>query len=423
MHQERFEEALGELAEAGSDEMEDPLLHGLRAIALSRLDRHQQALDSARQAITLAPDIDYGHYVLAVVHLRRGSFTEARDAIRIALDKDPTDATNLATLANIECGREQWSAALDAAERGLANDPAHDGCRQARTVALMKLGRMEEANRDVSTLLADNPNDAETHDTQGWMFLHQGNADAARRHFLEALRLEPNHASARDGLVHALKARHQVFSVILRGLLFMSRFRSWALWGMVLGVILAMRFGDAWAQSHPQSYLWVWAAQTLVWCLLVAVMAANPLFDLVIRLSREGRLALPPDQTRASNWNALCLGLALLLMVLWAWKGGRLFPLMAYALVCLTSVVSSTFAASAGWVRRRMVWIAWFAALLIPAAYVMPIVFLLVAVQAKIVAPLLIKVAFYMLAGSMLIATFSDDIADFLEKRRPDEYS
>src|SRR5262245_9904767 len=116
VNQQRFEEALGELALATPEQAGDPFHHGLRAIALMRLDRHQRALEAARKAIEIAPDIDYGHYVLALVYAERGYFREAHTAIQTAIQIDPADANNLGALARIEFLRGEWAAALEAAE-------------------------------------------------------------------------------------------------------------------------------------------------------------------------------------------------------------------------------------------------------------------------------------------------------------------
>jgi tetratricopeptide (TPR) repeat protein len=423
VNQQRFEEALGELALATAEEADDPFHHGLRAIALMQLGRHQQALEAAQKTIEIAPDLDYSHYVLALVYAECGHLREAHDAIQTALQIDPADADYFGVLARIEFLREQWAAALDAAERGLQIDPASDVCRHWRSHALMKLGRAEEAAQELDILMADDPNDPYTHDAKGWMHLQQGDAVEAKRHFLEALRIDPNLANARHGLATALKARHVLFGWLLQVLLYVDRFRSWALFLVAAGVVLAMRFGDKWVEAHPDHYVWIWLAKAAVWTFAVALIAAQPLFDLVLRLDNEGRTALTPEKTSASNWNALSLLAGLGIIALWAWKGGRLLPSLAFAAISLTTAITNTFDASAGWVRRRMAWITLFAAAQIPLSYLMLLAFLIVSLKSKVAVLSLLKLALYLPAVSILISSFSDNIAEFLEKRRPDQES
>lgn len=421
VNQERYEEALRELAQAAEEEANNPYHHGLRAVALSRLDRHQQALEASAKAIEIAPDLDYGHYVRAVICLDRGLHSEARDSIQTAIRIDPNAADYFGLLSKIESGRERWHPALEAAEAGLRLDPTNEFCRLGRSQALLKLGRRDEADSELDQLMTENPNDACTHDAKGWLCLEQGDAAAAKTHFLEALRLEPNFVSARAGLANALKARHFLFGWLLQLLLYFDRFRTWGIYLVAAGVVLAMRFGDQWSKTHPDFYLWIWWVKTVFWIVAVALILAQPLFDLVLRLDREGRVALTAEQTRASNWNGLCLAAALLVMSLWAWKGGSILPFMGFALVSLTTAIGRTVLASDDWVRRRMRRVTVLAALHIPAAYLMPIVFVVVAVKARVVLPLLVKGAFYLLAISIFISSFADNILEYFEKRRPDK--
>ena len=200
---ERYEEALPELQKAIAEDGDDSFAHGLMAICLSELDRHQQALEAAKRAVETAPDSDYGHYVLARVYADRSRLDEAFEAISTAVRIDPDDALNHAWLARIEYERESWNAAVAAADAGLALDAENDMCLHYRSLALVKLGRGEEARRDQETLLASDPNDPHSHAARGWTLLEEGDSEKAKEHFLEALRLDPSIDYARAGLANA----------------------------------------------------------------------------------------------------------------------------------------------------------------------------------------------------------------------------
>jgi len=186
--------------------------------------------------------------------------------------------------------------------------------------------------------------------------------------------------------------------------------------------MLALRFSDKLAKSKPEWFFWVWLGQAVFWIAAVTLTIANPLFDLVLRLDPEGRRALTPDKLKASNWNGVCLLLALLVMAIWAAsKGGRLLPPMALALTCLTMAINATYSASEGWVRKRMQWITVLAGLLIPGSYIVLLVFLVALVNSKgtFVPP--IQLPFYMVGASLLISAFADELAAYFEKQRPDK--
>ncbi len=96
---------------------DDP--QALALLALSRLDQGQRdpALEAAQQAVGLAPDLPYFHYVHALVHHRLDHEEEAFRAAQEALRLDPADPDYHSLLASIELARRRWPAALESAEQ------------------------------------------------------------------------------------------------------------------------------------------------------------------------------------------------------------------------------------------------------------------------------------------------------------------
>src|SRR5579883_2071507 len=94
-----------------------PLAHAYLALSRSEQGK-KEALESARTAVSLAPDSAYFHYVYAVVLHRLDRDAEARTEIDEAIRLDPNDETHFALLASIQLARRDWPAALEAAERG-----------------------------------------------------------------------------------------------------------------------------------------------------------------------------------------------------------------------------------------------------------------------------------------------------------------
>lgn len=423
LHQrERHKEALGMLQDALRNDPNDPYCHGLAALCLNDLDRHNDALEAARKAVELEPGLAYGHFVLAVVYTGRERFKEAGDCVREAIRLDPEDADYHGMHARIEYGLDNWKETLAAAEEGLRHDPQSDLCRHWRAHALMMLGRKEEAEQDLAMAMAEDPNDPYAHESKGWFALHQGQPEQAKLHFLEALRLNPANDSARQGLAQALKSHHALFSAILRVLLYLGRFKQWILLLLAVGIGLSFYFGNKWVLAHPQFYVPLFLVKSAVWTGMVLLVLANPLFDLVLRLDREGRRALSPDQIRASNWSAVCIAMALFFMVFYTLGGGkaRLLPHMAMAALLLTAAIRETFEAPSPWVRARMMRVTLGAAALIPIAYFLPLLFLILALGYKVMAPGLLRWAFHLLTISILASAFSENIRAYFEKRRPD---
>jgi Tfp pilus assembly protein PilF len=59
----------------------------------------------------------------------------------------------------------------------------------------------------MQTALSQDPDNEMTHATFGWNLLEKGRHKEATKHFLEALRIEPDYSSARSGLKEALKSK------------------------------------------------------------------------------------------------------------------------------------------------------------------------------------------------------------------------
>ena len=420
-NRERYDEAARELHEAVAQNGDDPFSHGLLAICLSQLDRHQQAMEVARRTIELAPDLDYSHFVLSRVLVDRQKLNEAFDAISTAIRLDPEDAMNHAWLARIEYERNNWSKAVEAADAGLALNAEDDMCLHYRSLALTKLGRGDEARRDQETLLASNPSDPHSHAARGWTLLEEGNSEKAKEHFLEALRLDPRIDYARVGLANALKAQHFLFGLALRWLLWLDRFRAWVIWIFMIGFFVGLRQLDRFGLSHPDALVAISIIKAAFWSFLILIIVAQPLFDLVLRLDKQGRHALSPDQVRASNWQGVVLLVALGMGLTWAWKGDFQMRTLAMPALMLTYAITNTYQATPGWVRTRMGWITIFAGVLIPVCFIGFILALVLAFKFKVNTVWMIKpVLVYLPMVSTLISAFSDNIAEYLEKRRPD---
>jgi hypothetical protein len=76
-------------------------------------------------------------------------------------------------------------------------------------------------------------------------------------------------------------------------------------------------------------------------------MIANPIFDLMLRFDSEGRHALSADELRATNWYLPCLGFGgLCLIWMCLSKGGALPRELGMASFLLCFAVSQVFEAT-----------------------------------------------------------------------------
>jgi tetratricopeptide (TPR) repeat protein len=353
--QSRHAQAEAELRQALAADPDDALAHAFLALCLAKREAFEDATREAQAAIALAPDLAFAHYVLASVLEDRNRYDEALAAIEEAIRLDPEDADYYALLAGIRMGERKWALALAAAEEGLRIDAENVGCTNLRAMALVKLGRREEAGVTIDAALAKDPENAVTHANQGWTLLEQGEPKKAMEHFREALRLEPELDWARAGIVEALKARNLIYGLMLRYFLFMARLGRAAQWAIIIGGYLAYRFLSHMADANPDiaPYLWPILVAYIIFALLTWI--AYPFFNLLLRIHPFGRYALSRRQVIQSNCMAALLVPALIALGWWAFTEDPLALILAAVLGLTVLPLTVTFVCPAGWPRTIMI--------------------------------------------------------------------
>lgn len=353
--QSRTELAEDELRQALTADPDDAYAHALLGLCLSECERFDEATRETELAIHLAPFFSFAHYAHARVFFDRNRYPEALTAITEAIRLDPQDANFFALLANIHVQERHWQPALEAAETGLQFNPEHVGCVNLRAIALVKLGRAAEAGITMDAALAKHPASSLTHANQGWTLLHQGNAKAAAEHFREALRLDPENEWARQGIIEALKARHFIYAVMLKYFLWMGRFSRRTQWLIILGGYIGSQILGSVGRANPALLPWILPVQLVYVAFVLMTWLAGPLFNLLLRLNQFGRLVLSREQTMATNWFGLCLGLTL------TGFGGCCFAANKDPWIVVTIVfaalllpVAAVFRCTPGWPRRIM---------------------------------------------------------------------
>ncbi|MCC6320626.1 MAG: tetratricopeptide repeat protein [Phycisphaerales bacterium] len=306
--QRRYDLAEDHARRAIGDDPNLATAYSYLAICLSHSQKHTEATEAARRAIGLEPDDAYAHYVLASVLEERDMPREAIAAAEEALRIDPDAPHIWAVLGSSRLALKDWRGAADAAEQGLARDPEHEACTNIRAMALTQLGRRAEAGSTIDATLARNPENAMSHANMGWTLLHGGKPREAMLSFREALRLDPSLEFARAGIVEAMKARWLIYRVFLAYFLFMGRLGSRGQWMVIVGGYVLFQITRQAAGSNPGLAPIATAVTAVYLTFAIGTVVAYPLFNLLLSLSRFGRLALSREQRIA----AYALGLTLL---------------------------------------------------------------------------------------------------------------
>lgn len=341
--QERYKEAEGEFRKALVANPQDVRSLTMLSGCLAAQDRHDDAVSMAKRAVGLAPDEPGTHHAHALALLLANRAAEARspiaEAIRLAPESDEYFAEQAAIL--LTCGDAK--AALRSAEQAMALNPENTRAANLRAMALVRLGRKKEAADTVSYTLEREPENHLSHANQGWNALHLNNPRKAQEHFKEALRLHPDFEYARRGMLEALKARNPVYRGMLAYFLWMGRQSGRMQWAFVLGTLAAQRVLRVAAESVPGLGAVIWPLLILFYLFIYLSWVAVPMFNLLLRLDRFGRLVLSAGERRASNWfGAAFFGaLGALAGFAFGWAPGLPLALvLAAASVC----VAATFA-------------------------------------------------------------------------------
>jgi tetratricopeptide (TPR) repeat protein len=350
--QHRYADAAAELRQVLAGDPHDAPAHALLALCLIEQKELKDATAEAQQAVGLAPDLPMAHYALAYALLRRGWLDEARSAAQECVRLDAFNPSHFALLAAIEMERRNWPAALEQAENGLALDPDHDWSTNLRAMALVKLGRRDEASAAMGEALSRNPENAVSQANQGWTLLHRGEHRQAMVHFKEALRLDPNLDWAKAGMVEALKSSFFLYRWLLYFFLWMARLGGRARWGVIIGAWVGYNMLDSVARRNPRAAPYLWPILYAYLAFVVMTWVAYPLLNLVLRVHRYGRYALSRDQTAMSNWVGGLLAAAVGLGI--ACYVTDSAGLLGLALVAALLVIpmSGAYACYRGWPRN-----------------------------------------------------------------------
>ena len=332
----------------------DPQAHALLALCLAKGEQLAEATEEAQEAVRLAPDLAFTHYALATSCTTAGAWARPRAPCRRRSGSTPKTRTTTPC-----CPRSTSTSAAGprpsaAAEAALALDPEHGPANNLRAIALVRLGRRDEAGATIEAALARDPEDAVTHANQGWARMHAGDFRGALEHFREALRLNPSLEWARAGLVEALKARYPLYGLLLRYFLWMSTLSRRAQWAVILGGLFGFRALRALAANNPALAPWITPLLVLYGLFVFFTWTAEPLFNLLLRLNRFGRYALSDEEISASNWvgGAVLAVLGAGLLYAFTRNPAMLGVVLAGALVVL--LVSGVFRCPRGWPRTVM---------------------------------------------------------------------
>lgn len=190
----RPERALDILADLDGDTASSSRARELRGWALFGLERWDDVVEVAADALAEDPQDVHFLYLLSLAHEQRHDLAEAERAILAALGQDPDSPELLCQYADITMHGGQLDKAEKLLGRAAAVSPDSPAVLDSRITLAYLRGRRKEAEALTRELLERDPESLRGHRMLGVLSLDRGKPRIAEERFAEAVRGDPTHA-------------------------------------------------------------------------------------------------------------------------------------------------------------------------------------------------------------------------------------
>jgi protein O-GlcNAc transferase len=174
--------------------------HSLLAMSLADQGLGREAMGAAADAIGIDPHLALAHAARACALEVQGLAWEAEMEARQALALAPTDPNRHSDLAGIVGRAGRYGEALAITDKGLGLNPQHLPSLHCRALALVSLGRADDAQEVLAAALLDDPDLAQLHASIGQALESRGEIGRAGDEYREAIRLDNSVMTAHEGL-------------------------------------------------------------------------------------------------------------------------------------------------------------------------------------------------------------------------------
>jgi tetratricopeptide (TPR) repeat protein len=309
LERSRYEDAAGWFRRGIEAEPDSGECYALLAICLMNVDgKAGEAQVVALRGVSIEPENCFNRCIHSLslgnvakdgqTSVLREALAEANEAARL----DPESDLAQTTLGRAQLRLGMWPEAEVSARQALELDPKNTTATEILSASLLHQGKQGKHDDLVRFQLGNNPESDTAHSAAGWNALQKGDAQAANRHFMEALRLNPIHEGARLGLVESYRARSFFYRAILSFDAAINRItegRQRAFW---IGGYLIYRLAYSGLKASVP-----WAANLLASCWLLLVFwssLSRGLSSLIMLFDRFARRSLKTKE----KWEGILVG-------------------------------------------------------------------------------------------------------------------
>ncbi|CRK20206.1 hypothetical protein BN1723_012074 [Verticillium longisporum] len=154
-------------------------------------EEYEKALGAYRQAITADQRHYNAYYGMGKVHEKLGNYDKARIHFHTASMINPTNAVLICCVGSVLEKQKQMGLALQAFTKATELAPRAAQTRYQKARALLAVGQLEAAQKELLILKDLAPDEANVHFLLGKMYIRTGEKQSAVRHFTVALALDP----------------------------------------------------------------------------------------------------------------------------------------------------------------------------------------------------------------------------------------
>ena len=149
LNREEYDQAISELALAEKGDPKLAFVHFYLGMAHLRKQEYPEARDEFLQDAALEPDLALDYSELGEVYWQMQDDAKAEKSYQEAIRRDPRMVDAHLGLAKIDQRQQKYAAAMAEADVALKFDPTRTDAHYVRGQALLRLGRKEEAKKEL----------------------------------------------------------------------------------------------------------------------------------------------------------------------------------------------------------------------------------------------------------------------------------
>ncbi len=305
--QKRLKEAEREVGVVLQSDPQD--VEALIILGHCKIDARQfdEAITILKQCLQFDSSKDYIFYLLSFTYYQKSESKKAINYLKEALSIFPYNPGYFALAAHVHLDEKDYQSALDAADTGLSIDAENVSCLNARSTALFRLNKKDEARETIHEALAIDPENYITHTNYGWHHLEKGRHKDAEVHFKEALRINPNYAYAKQGYKSALKSKLIFYKWLLQSNLWLSQQNKKLRMGIIFGLWLLVAGINTAGENSPFQYF-CYTVMLIYFAIVIFSWIGSSLANLYLMATPHGHYILSSQE----KWSAGMVGSSLL---------------------------------------------------------------------------------------------------------------